>query len=104
MVQLAPLVRKEREAQPVLQAQLVPRDHKVRLVQREPQDLPEVELAHLDLKVQLVQLVRLVRLVRQVQLVRRDQLELQVLREQRAQQVQREQPARQVLLGYRMLQ
>jgi hypothetical protein len=48
------LVRKERKVQPVQLALLVQQDHKEQPVQRERQDLLEVEAAHLDLKVQQV--------------------------------------------------
>jgi hypothetical protein len=91
------LVRKERKAQQVLQVQLVQRDHKARLAQRELQDLLEVEAVHLDHKVQQVQLVLPVQ--RELQAQRALQV-LQALQEQLDPQVQREQPVRLVLLEF----
>jgi hypothetical protein len=88
------LVRKERKVQPVQLALPAQQDHKEQPVQRERQDLLEVEAAHLDLKVQRVQRVQLVQLelqaqqaqqVRQVRQVPQVQL---VPQEQREQQVQ----------------
>jgi hypothetical protein len=89
------LVRKERKVQPVQLALLVLQDHKEQLVQRERQDLLEVEAAHLDLKVQRVQRVQLVQLELQAQ---QAQQVRQVLREQLVPQVQRVQPVLRDLL------
>jgi hypothetical protein len=83
------LVRKERKVQPVQLALLAQLDHKVQPVQRVLQDLLEVEAAHLDLKVQRVQLVQLELQAQQAQ---------QVLREQLVPQAQRVQPVQLVLL------
>jgi hypothetical protein len=89
-------VRKERKVQPVLLALLVQLDHKVQPVQRELQDLPEVEVEHLDRKEQQELLVQLVRQELQVHL---EQLERQALREQLVPQVPQVQRAQQDLLA-----
>jgi hypothetical protein len=96
------LVRKERKAQLVQLALLVQQGHKVQPVQRERQDLPEVEVEHLDLKVQLELLVQLVRQELQVhleQLEQLEQLERQALRELLVPQAPQVQRAQQDLLA-----
>jgi hypothetical protein len=95
------LVRKERKAQLELQVLPAQLDLKEQLVQRERQDLPEVEVEHLDHKVQREQQVQLVRQELQVQ---RAQQERQVLREQLVPQEQREQPVQPDPLGFLILQ
>jgi hypothetical protein len=89
-------VRKERKVQPVLLALLAQLDHKVQPVQRERQDLPEVEVEHLDRKEQQELLVQLVRQELQVHL---EQLERQVLRELLVPQAPQVQRAQQDLLA-----
>jgi hypothetical protein len=107
------LVRKERKGQLVQLALLVQQGHKVQPVQRERQDLPEVEVEHLDLKVQLELLVQLVRQELQVHLVQRERQALreqlvpqeqQALREQLVPQEQQVLPELPDLLEYQMLQ
>jgi hypothetical protein len=87
--------------QPVQLALLAQLDHKVQPVQRERQDLPEVEVEHLDRKEQQELLVQLVRQELQVHL---EQLERQALRELLVPQAPQVQRAQQDLLEYQMLQ
>jgi hypothetical protein len=87
--------------QPVLLALLAQLDHKVQPVQRERQDLPEVEVEHLDRKEQQGLLVQLVRQELRAQQELREQ---QALQEQLVPQEQQVQRAQQVLLAYQMLQ
>jgi hypothetical protein len=95
------VVRKERKVQPVQLALLVQQDHKEQLVQRERQDLLEVEAAHLDRKEQQELLVQLVRQELQAQQV---QLERQALRELLVPQAPQVLPELPDLLEYQMLQ
>jgi hypothetical protein len=89
-------VRKVRKEQQVLLALLAQLDHKVQPVQRERQDLPEVEVEHLDRKEQQELLVQLVRQELQVHL---EQLERQALRELLVPQAPQVQRAQQDLLA-----
>jgi hypothetical protein len=92
------LVRKERKEQPVQLALPAQQGHKEQLVQRERQDLPEVEVEHLDRKAQQVQPALLVQQELQVQRAQQVRQVRQVLREQLDPQVQRVQPVQLVLL------
>jgi hypothetical protein len=92
------LVRKERKEQQVQLALLVQQGHKVQPVQRELRDHLEVEVEHLDHKVQRGLLAQLVQLVLQELQVQLEQLVRQVLQVQLVRQVRQEQRVQQVLL------